>query len=139
MTIQLSVTVWTVVCFVLLMLILHNLLFKPVLALLDKRNKRIEDAAKKKAEYDALQSKNESLIIESKKVFLENKLKETKEELEAIRLQSKADVEKAQELRLKTVDNYRIKTDAEQEEILKILEEHSVSLAQTFANSLIKG
>ncbi|MBE6762399.1 MAG: hypothetical protein E7551_08985 [Ruminococcaceae bacterium] len=139
MTIQLSVTVWTVVCFVLLMLILHNLLFKPVLALLDKRNKRIEDAAKKKAEYDALQSKNESLIIESKKVFLENKLKETKEELEAIRLQSKADVEKAQELRLKTVDNYRIKTDSEQEEILKILEEHSVSLAQTFANSLIKG
>jgi len=107
--------------------------------MLDKRHKRIVDAAKDKVVYDSLQSKNLYLTIEGKKVFLENRLKETKEELEAIRLQSKADVEKAQELRLKTVDNYRIKTDSEQEEILKILEEHSVSLAQTFANSLIKG
>ena len=139
MTIQLSVTVWTVICFVALMLILHNLLFKPVLAMLDKRNKRIEDAAKKKAEYEAMQSKNESLLIESKKAFLENKLKEVKEEVEAIRAKSKTAAEKAQEQRLKRVDDYRIKTDAEHEEILNVLKERSASLAETFAKSLIKG
>ena len=139
MTIQLSVTVWTVICFVALMLILHNLLFKPVLAMLDKRNKRIEDAAKKKAEYEAMQSKNESLLIESKKASLENKLKEAKEEVEAIRAKSKTAAEKAQEQRLKRVDDYRIKTDAEHEEILNVLKERSASLAETFAKSLIKG
>ena len=138
MTIQLSVTFWTVICFILLMLILHNLLFKPVLALLDKRNERIEAAAKKKAEYEALQSKNESLIIESKKASLENRLKKVKEEVEAIRLQSKTATESAQEQRIKKVDDYRIKTDAEQKEILSVLKEHSYSLANTFAKSLIK-
>lgn len=138
MTIQLSVTVWTIICFIALMLILHNLLFKPILTLLDKRNERIKGAAEKKAEYEALQRKNESLIFESKKAFLENKLKESKEKIEKIRMQSKADAEKAQEQRLKKVDEYRLKTDSEQEEILNVLEEHSDSLAKTFAKSLIK-
>ena len=137
MTIQLSVTVWTVICFIALILILHNLLFKPVLTLLDKRNERIKGAAEKKVEYEALQSKNESLLFESKKAFLEKKSKESKEKIEEIRMQSKAAAEKAQEQRLKMVDDYRLKTDAEQQEILNVLEEHSSSLAKTFAKSVI--
>ncbi len=139
MTIQLSVTVWTVICFVALMLILHNLLFKPVLELLDKRNKRIKDAHEKKVEYEAIQSKNESLLFENKKVFLENRLKEAKTEIEAIRAKSKTAVENAQEQRLKMVDAYRLKADCEQSEILSVLKEHSTSLAVVFAESLIKG
>ena len=136
MTIQLSVTVWTVICFIILMLILHNLLFKPVLAMLDKRNARIKDAEKKKAEYQRIESENESLLIKSKKAFVENKFKEAKEE---IRAKSKNAVEKAQEKRLNMVEEYRVKTDAEQEEILAVLEQQANSLAHTFANSLIKG
>lgn len=139
MTIQLSVTVWTVICFIILMLILHNLLFKPVLAMLDKRNARIKDAEKKKAEYQRIESENESLLIKSKKAFAENKFKEAKEEIEAIRAKSKNAVEKAQEKRLNMVEEYRVKTDAEQEEILAVLEQQANSLAHTFANSLIKG
>ena len=45
MNIQLSVIVWTVICFVLLRLILKNLLFKPVLQVIDSRREKI-DAAK---------------------------------------------------------------------------------------------
>ena len=85
-----------------------------------------------------MQSKNESLLFESKKSFIENKLKESKEKIEEIRTQSKTAAEKAQEKRLKMVDEYRIKTDAEQEEILGVLEEQAVSLAKIFAKSLIK-
>ena len=54
MTIQLSVTVWTVICFCLLMLILHNLLFKPVLKVMDDRRERIEKARLKKEEQKKL-------------------------------------------------------------------------------------
>ena len=139
MTIQLSVTVWTIVCFVALMLILHNLLFKPVLELIDKRNKRIDAANKKKAEYELEQSKNKSLLIESEKLFLENQLKEAKKEIESIRIKNKLATSQAGEQRIKKVEEYRNKTDAEQAEILEVLEEHSVSLATTFAQSLIKG
>ncbi len=44
MTIQLSVVVWTVINFCLLMLILHKLLFKPILAFMDARREKIESA-----------------------------------------------------------------------------------------------
>lgn len=138
MTIQLSVTVWTIICFIALMLILHNLLFKPVLELLDKRNKKIEDAAKKKAEYEEMQRKNESLLIESKKVFLENRAQELKKKVESIKLENKIAAGKAGKLRLNMVEDYRIKTESEQAKILSTLEEHSTMLAVSFAQSLVK-
>ncbi len=47
MNIQISVILWTVICFFLLMLILHNLLFKPLLDCMDSRRKRVSDAEKK--------------------------------------------------------------------------------------------
>ncbi|MBE6728526.1 MAG: hypothetical protein E7562_07785 [Ruminococcaceae bacterium] len=139
MTIQLSVTVWTVICFVLLMLILHNLLFKPVLAVMDKRNKRIENAKIKKAEIEKIQSENDSVLSKKKKAFLEAQLKKSTEEIEEIRANSKLATQKAQEQRLRMVEEYHLKIDSEQSEILSVLEAHSVSLASSFADSLVKG
>ena len=139
MTIQLSVTVWTVICFVLLMLILHNLLFKPVLAVMDKRNKKIEDAKAKKAEFEKIQSENDALLSKKKKAFLEAQLKKSTEEIEAIRANSKLAAQKAQEERLKTVEEYRYKSDVEHKEILLVLEAHSTDLASAFAENLVKG
>ena len=48
MTIQPSVMVWTVICFLILMAILKNLLFTPVLKMIDSRREKIQAAAKKK-------------------------------------------------------------------------------------------
>ncbi|MBE6726178.1 MAG: hypothetical protein E7576_13470 [Ruminococcaceae bacterium] len=45
MTIQLPVLLWTVICFVLLMVILNRLLFRPLLAFMDRREERIRSAA----------------------------------------------------------------------------------------------
>ncbi|MBO5231714.1 MAG: hypothetical protein J6B88_03730 [Clostridia bacterium] len=139
MTIQLSVTVWTVICFVLLMLILHNLLFKPVLAVMDKRNKKIEGAKAKNAEFEKIQSENDALLSKKKKAFLEAQLKKSTEEIEAIRANGKLAAQKAQEQRLKTVEEYRYKSDVEHNEILLVLEAHSTDLASAFAENLVKG
>ena len=139
MTIQLSVTVWTVICFALLMVILNNLLFKPVLAIMDKRNKKIEDAKAKKTEIEKIQRENESLLIEKKKAFLEARLKESTEEIETIRANGKLAIQKAQEERIKKIEAYRLKSDAEQSEILSVLEAHATSLASAFAENLEKG
>lgn len=139
MTIQLSVTVWTVICFALLMVILNNLLFKPVLAIMDKRNKKIEDAKAKKTEIEKIQRENESLLIEKKKAFLEARLKESTEEIETIRANGKLAIQKAQEERIKKIEAYRLKSDAEQSEILSVLEAHATSLASAFAENLVKG
>ena len=45
MTIQLPVLLWTVICFVLLMVILNRFLFRPMLAFMDRREERIRTAA----------------------------------------------------------------------------------------------
>lgn len=53
MTIQLSVLLWTIICFCLLMLILSKLLFGPMLKVMDERQEKIRRAGEKK-QADAL-------------------------------------------------------------------------------------
>lgn len=59
MTIQPSVTIWTILCFLALMWILDRLLFRPILGLLDKRREKIDGAAAAKA--SALRQREEEL------------------------------------------------------------------------------
>ena len=62
MNIQISVVIWTVICFALLMVILRNLLFKPLLKVMDERSVRLENARKKKSEIDeAIREQEEKL------------------------------------------------------------------------------
>lgn len=44
MTIQLSVLIWTVICFVVFMLVLNRFLFTPIHEVMDKRRSRVEEA-----------------------------------------------------------------------------------------------
>lgn len=138
MTIQLSVTIWTIICFVLLMLILHFLLFKPVLKVMDERRAHIQRAVQKKAENERLESEYASMLSEQKKAYLEAQQKQINEEIESIRLDTKKAVAAATEERLRSVDTYRESSKKEQEEILAFLSMHTEELAVTFANSLIK-
>lgn len=138
MTIQLSVTIWTVICFVLLMLILHFLLFKPLLKVMDERHARIEKAAQRKAENERLKSEYASMLVEKENAFLEAKQKHINGEIETIRLNTKKAIEAAKDERIHKVDAYRERAKAEKEEILDELNVHTAELAAIFANSLIK-
>lgn len=138
MTIQLSVLIWTIICFLLLMLILHNLLFKPVLQMIDKRKERIQNAASKKDAYEKQIREQEAMLQEKKAAFLAMQQKQMKEEIEMIRQDSKNRLETARVERLRKVDDYRIRVNEEQSELLALLGEHSMDLAVSFADSLIK-
>lgn len=59
MTIQVSVIVWTVICFIALALILDRLLFRPMLSFMDSRREKIDRA--KSARDDALRQRQEEL------------------------------------------------------------------------------
>ncbi len=52
MTIQISVLLWAVISFLVLMFLLNKFLYKPILAVLDKRHARLEEAARMKSEMD---------------------------------------------------------------------------------------
>lgn len=138
MTIQLSISVWTVICFVLLMIILDKLLFKPVLKVMDERKERIKRAADTKAEYEGKQKAYDALILEKKKQAQQEQSLEIKKQIESIRAESKEAVETANQRRIRTVDDFRLKTDEEQGLILKDLSAHAAEIAEYFADSLVK-
>ena len=59
MTVQVSVTIWTILCFLALMLILDRLLFRPLLSFMDKRREKIDRAREDKTA--ALRQREEEL------------------------------------------------------------------------------
>ena len=92
MNIQPSVMVWTVICFLILTVILKNLLFTPILKIMDSRREKIQAASKKKEDIEkcVLEHKNQA---EKEKALAEEKSrKETKQKLEQLQLQSKKEI-----------------------------------------------
>lgn len=139
MNIQLSVTLWTIICFVLLMLILHYLLFKPVLKVMDDRRDRVRNAALKKEEYARIAEENAAALREKEAGRLAARQKRIKRQIESIRLNSKKAAEDAKVKRLRAVDDYRRQAEAERVEILITLSAHAAELAAAFADSVIEG
>lgn len=137
MNIQFSVVIWTVICFLLMMVVLKFLLFKPVLELLDNRKKKIAAAQAKKDEIRLLEEehgKRLELLAEDAKIQRENLIKS---ELELIRVKSKQDTEEARAVRLVHTDEYRYKAEKEKDEIKKNFALSSEEIAKTFAERLV--
>lgn len=137
MTIQVSVTIWTVICFCLLMLVLHNLLFKPVLGVIDARRERLEKAHAKKAAFEKQAAENEALLRKKEAAFHDEEQRRVRDEIDMIRADSRKAVESAREERLQEMDRFREKTEAERVEILETLSAHTADLAAAFAESII--
>ncbi len=139
MSIQISVTIWTVICFILLMLILNNLLFKPVLEIMDKRREKIAAAKAKKTEREILIAENERLFAEKKAECEASEKKLIKERVEKVDSDRKKAIEVAKEIRLHKLDETRRNTDAEEKEILSKLGAHAEELAVMLADRIVKG
>lgn len=138
MTIQVSVLVWTVICFLLLVAILHSLLFRPVLQMLDKRREHIRAAAARKAEYERMADEYAAMLDKSRAERLDRQQKELKAELERLRADSRALLETANETRLRKVDEYSVRAEADCARLLTLLSEQADELAVSFAESLTK-
>ncbi len=139
MNIQLSVTVWTIICFVLLMIILHNLLFKPVLKVMDERRERIKRAHEKKAELERISTEHEAMLEQKQAEFAQLQQEQQRKDLDSINAAVKKAVEKAREERITLVDDYRVRSAQEQEDILAALNEHADELSLLFAENLLEG
>lgn len=138
MTIQLSVTVWTVICFLLLMLVLNNLLFRPILKLLDERKQRIDSATQKKEELIKLNAEHTALVIEKEKEFLDSEQARLKAKVAEVRENSIKDIEKAKKERLQALQDCETLCETQHNEILETLSVHTLDIARLFADSLIE-
>ena len=138
MTIQPSVVIWTVICFLALVLILDRLLFRPVLQVLDRRRERIRAAEAKKAEYERLTAEREARREQARADALIARKKQLSDELERVRAEGRMRVEAANEERVRRVDRYRVQTEADCARLLEMLSEQADGLAVSLAESLTK-
>lgn len=138
MNIQISITVWTVICFCLLMVVLRFLVFKPVLALLDSRKQRIAAAKEKLAAFQAREQEYTARWQEQQEIAQRQQHQQLKEQLQTLHHDAKLALEAAQAQRIAQVDAYREESERMQEQILHTLEEHTQELADAFAKRVIK-
>ena len=137
MTIQPSVLIWTIICFLALFLILRKFLFGPVLTVMDERNGKIEkDKAEKKAALDAA----EKARIEKEQAYIEAQ--------KAAMRAGESDIEKAREKSAKAIakkkaeyelalENKKAGYDAESKAMEQELEGEISELARAYADMLI--
>ena len=138
MTIQLSVTVWTVICFLLLMFILNNLLFRPILKLLDQRKQRIDLAAQKKQDILRINAEHTAFLNEKEKEFLDSEALRLKAKIAEVRENSIKNIEKAKKQRLQDLQDCQNWCETQHNEILETLSVHTLDIARLFADSLIE-
>lgn len=137
MNIQISVVIWTVICFALLMVILRNLLFKPLLKVMDERSVRLENARKKKSEIDEAIREQEEKLCQQQTDYLEKQKKEISERLASIQAESKNAVIEARRKSLSEVKAYRKSMDAEREKTVSDVSANAKSIAEAFARQII--
>ena len=137
MNIQISVIIWTVICFVAMMVILRNLLFKPLLEIMDKRSERLANARKKKAEIEEAKRKHEEEIAVQQAQYLENQKREVAQKLVDIQEENKDAVIQAKKKRITDVEEFRVATAEECEKAIKDVSDNAKSIAEAFARQVI--
>lgn len=129
--------IWTVICFLLLMLILNNWLFKPVLEVIEKRQARIQQAKEKQLEAQRLTLGHEKQLEEQKIAFEKEQKAKADMEVEKIHADSKKSVEAAKTMRLSTYETYREECAKEYSRIIATAEKSTEQIAEIFADRII--
>lgn len=137
MTIQISIAIWTVICFIVLMFILRNFLFKPVLRVLDDRKQRLENARLKEKEQIRKAEENRALILKQQAEYAQRKEQMAKEAAENLSAQGKLQIEEAQKKRISDVDTYRASMDESYKQIISTASVEMNKVAEIFAAKII--
>ena len=137
MSIQPSVVVWTVICFLLLMVILKNLLFTPVLRMIDSRKEKVEAADKKLRDIESITAENERRIAREKLRAENESAAQAKLMVQQIQSQGKKEIENAQRKCLSDIEEYRQGIRGEYDKIVYSVAPKMETAAAIFAKNII--
>lgn len=128
---------WTTVTFLLVVFLLVKFAWKPILGMIDERNKSIEDALllaeKTKAEMKTLQADNERIVAEARKER-DALLKEAREMKDQIIAQAK---EEASEEANKQLSAAKLAIENEKKQAMSELKQQVASLSYEIAEKVI--
>lgn len=137
MNIQLSVVIWTIICFSILMLILHNLLFKPVLAMFDRRREKIEAAKAKREKNYKDKEEQEKILKEQKEIAKKRQKEEKMKTIAQIQSDNKKQMENAKKEHLENVEAYSNDIQTEYNRMMQILAPEMQYVAEALAERII--
>ncbi len=137
MNIQPSVIVWTVICFLLLSVMLKNILFTPVLQILDKRKEKIDGAEKKLRDIESITAENERRLASEKARAEAESVAQAKEKVQQIQFQGKKDIENAHKKCLSDIEEYRNDIVGEYDKIVYSVAPKMETAAAIFAKNII--
>lgn len=137
MTIQPSIIIWTVICFLLLMVILKNLLFTPVLRMLDSRKEKVEAADKKLRDIEDINAENNRRIAEEKARAEAESTAQAKARVLEVQSEGKKEIENAQRKCLSDIEEYRQGIKGEYDKIVYSVAPRMETAAAIFAKNII--
>lgn len=137
MNIQPSVIVWTVICFLLMTVILKNLLFTPVLRMIDSRKEKVDNAEKKLREIESITSENEKRIAGEKLRAEAEAIAQAKEDVQQIQSRGKKEIENAQRKTLSDIEEYRNGMQGECDRIVSSVAPEMETAAAIFVKNII--
>lgn len=137
MNIQPSVIVWTVICFLLMAVILKNLLFTPVLRMIDSRKEKVDNAEKKLREIESITSENEKRIAGEKLRAEAEAIAQAKEDVQQIQSRGKKEIENAQRKTLSDIEEYRNGMQGECDRIVSSVAPEMETAAAIFVKNII--
>lgn len=137
MNIQPSIIVWTVICFLLLTVILKNLLFNPVLKMLDSRREKVENADKKLRDIRSITEENERRLTDEKVRAEAEGVANAKKRVQQIQSQGKKEIEIAHRKSLSDIEEYRKGIKGEYDKIVYSVAPKMETAAAIFAKNII--
>ncbi len=136
MTIQPSVLIWTVICFCILMLILNNLLFKPMLKIIDERREKIVKARQKKAEIDLSKAEYEEALAKRREDFMKSEAERAENTIAVAKKNAEEMIRSAENESKKRLELAKLDIEFEKKELSEKLDENVDVLAKSFISRL---
>ena len=137
MTIQLSVTLWTILCFLALMVILDRLLFRPMLAFMDARRAKIEAARALRENAEAQRQAELDRRAAERTAAMRRAQTQENEKLETLRRTSARAVEQRKAENARWLEAMGSGLNEESEAIRRRLEPVMDEMAAAFAKRLL--
>lgn len=137
MNIQISVVLWTIICFVLLMVILHYLLLKPMLAHLDKRKARIDNAKNKQLNDNKLIADLTENAQKSAKLAQEQALVDAQNRVSEKQAQAESDLADASRNEHNKTTEFKLALENEKVQLEDTLNNNASRLAQLFISEFV--
>ena len=137
MEIQLSLILWTVICFALLMLVLQKLLFQPMLRMMDKRRLKIAEAHVRAEQLKQAREEQAARLEEARAQRRQEAERQAQEEIK--RFETAAAAELAQINAAYEQELAEAAGSGEAQQVLAVLNGSMDDFVDTFTNKLIEG